>query len=59
MTWLSTSRTSWRLGAGRRDQAWVSGPRSLAGCLRGGGLRFDGGWTLWPSETLAYRISEM
>ena len=53
MIWLSTSRTSWRLGAGRSEKAWVSGPGSFAGRGRGGGLRIGGDATWWPSERLA------
>jgi hypothetical protein len=53
MIWPSTIRTSCRLGAGKSDQAWVSGPGSLAGCGRGGGQRNGESGAWWPSERLA------
>ena len=56
MIWLSTCRTSCRLGGERPDQARISGLGSLAGCGRGGGLWSVESWTWWPSERLAERF---
>jgi hypothetical protein len=36
MTWLSTIRASWRLGAGRPDQSRFSGVGGVVGGGRGG-----------------------